>query len=498
MRLSLNTKELYNLLKRTPVGHSFVLFVYLFLSKSLLFSQGIDSTRAGIHQVESEYYSSRKSAGLKEGEKEISFPSNLIIKERNNLTGMVFGWHPYWVASSAYLSYDYNALSHIAYFSYEVDTSSGGYTSIHDWSTTPVISYAHQRGTKVVLTVTNFGTARNTELLSDTVKQKFLINTVISLLISRNGDGVNFDLESVALSQRNNLVDFIRRAVKMIKARLPASEISMATPAVDWSGSWDLLQLSQLSDYLIVMGYDYYWKGSATAGPVAPLEGESYNVTRTITTYLAAGVAPEKLLLGVPWYGYDWPVVTNTRKANASGTATARIYTAANQLAVANGKTFDLSTKVPWVSYGSSPSWRQLWFDDPQSLGMKYSLTKYKNLGGIGIWALSYEGGSSDMWGEIKSAFVDFDSSRNIIIKVYPNPTSQSSKIEFSLASAGFITLIIYDSQGKEREVLISESLDAGFHFKDFNPSRYGSGLFIAVLRKNNSVSTQKILVTTK
>lgn len=63
--------------------------------------------------------------------------------------------------------------------------------------------------------MTNFGTARNTELLRDTVKQKFLINTVIGLLKNRNGDGVNFDLESVALTQKKNLVSFISRAVSM-------------------------------------------------------------------------------------------------------------------------------------------------------------------------------------------------------------------------------------------------------------------------------------------
>ena len=496
MKLFRINKKFYNFLKGTP--ERLLFFAFLFLSKSLLFSQGPDSLRTGIHQVQSDYYSLHKSAGLKESEKEISFPSDLVINEKKSFTGKVLGWHPYWVASTSYLSYDYNTLSHIAYFSYEVDTATGGYTSIHEWNTTPIISYAHLKGTKVLLTVTNFGTARNTELLSDTLKQKFLINTLINLLISRNGDGVNFDLESVALSQRNNLVDFIRRAVNMIKAQLPASEISMAAPAVDWSGSWDLLRLSQLCDYLIVMGYDYYWKGSTTAGPVAPLEGESYNVTRTITTYLAAGVPPAKLLLGVPWYGYDWPVTSSARKASATGTATSRVYTAAIRLALTYGKKLDLSTKVPWVTYIGSPAWRQLWFDDPESLASKYSLVNSKKLGGIGIWALSYEGGSSEMWGIIKSALFYNDSAKNVINKVYPNPASESAKIEFSLASAEYIKLIIYDSQGKEMEVLVDEKLNAGFHYKEFRPGKYGYGLYIIVLRSKNSISTRKIIVEKK
>lgn len=469
-----------------------ILFILISLS---LESQEPDSLRIGIHQVQSEYFSLDKSGKLQGFEKETTFPSNLLINSSRSMTRKVLGWHPYWVPSTAYLAYDYSALTHLAYFSYEVDTATGGYSSIHDWNTTPIISYAHLKGTKVILTVTNFGAARNTELLTDTMKQKFLINTLISLLIARNGDGVNFDLESVALSQRTNLVNFIRRAVTMIKARLPESEISMASPAVDWSGSWDLNQLSQLCDYLIVMGYDYYWKGSSTAGPVAPLEGESYNVTRTLNTYISAGVSPGKLLLGVPWYGYDWPVVTNTRKATASGTATSRLYTAANQLALTNGKTFDLSTKVPWVSYGSSSAWRQLWYDDTESLGMKYALVNNKDLGGIGIWALSYEEGSSNMWGEIVSAFTDFIPTRNIILKIRPNPVYETTRIEFSLTVSEYVTLKIYDSQGKERLVLVDEKLDAGFHSKEFKPAGYGSGLYFCVLRSKSFVSTRKILV---
>jgi hypothetical protein len=55
-----------------------------------------------------------------------------------------------------------------------------------------------------------------------------------------------------------------------------------------------------------MMGYNYYWSGSSTAGPVAPLDGEDYDITGSIREdYLDEGVAPSRLLLGMPWYGYD-------------------------------------------------------------------------------------------------------------------------------------------------------------------------------------------------
>jgi spore germination protein YaaH len=468
---------------------------FLFLSSLPLASQDSDSLRIGIHQAESEFYSTFFPKDYNHEEKAGPVPSKLFKSVPRTLIRKVLGWHPYWAGTSAYLSYDYSALSHIAYFSYEVDTATGGYTTISSWNSTPIIDYAHQRGTKVLLTVTNFGTSRNNELLTDTDKQKFLINTIITLLKSRNGDGVNFDLESVSVSRRNDLVSFIGMAVSLIKAELPDAEISLATPAVDWSGAWDLKKLSELCDYLIVMGYNYYWSGSSTAGPVAPLDGESYNVTKTVITYLNAGVAPEKLLLGVPWYGYDWPVVSSARKSTTTGTGTAKTFSAAQEIANTYIKTFDPSTKVPWVSYSASSTMRQLWFDDNVSLGLKYNFADSKNLGGIGIWALSYEGSDQEVWRAIDNAFSVELQDDNRIIKIYPNPVSTIAEIQFSIKEQTDVSLKIYDMPGKEIMVLYDGNLEAGFHTEIFNSVPLPAGIYLCVLTTGKKSSTSKIIV---
>jgi spore germination protein YaaH len=467
----------------------------LFLGMSgILYGQKPDSSRIGIHQSQSDFYASFKSAQQKADPGGLLFPIDLVPGTEKRLTKRVLGWHPYWVSSTAYQAYDYSALTHIAYFSYEVDTATGGFTSVHDWYTTPIISYAHERGTKVLLTVTNFGTARNTELLSDTAKQKYLITNLITLLKNRNGDGVNFDLESVSVTQRANLVSFIGRAVTMIKAQIPEAEISMATPAVDWSGSWDLKALSELCDYLIFMGYDYYWKGSTTAGPVAPLQGENYNVTRSITTYLGLEVAPSKLMLGVPWYGYDWPVVSNLRKAATTGTGTARLYSAAKQLAEDHGYTFDITTSVPWLSYNAS-TWRQMWYDDLESLGMKYDLVNQKELSGIGIWALSYEGTDKRMWKNIASAFSSWETTADSVISVYPNPLSSSFTIEYVLTQKEKVSMFVFDSRGRKIISAVDAEREAGFNSEWISMEGIGSGVYFVTLRTGDSAITKKIVV---
>lgn len=449
----------------------------------------------GIHQEESEYWSKEWMKGYTYDEKGSETPSVYIADPVKEMQVKVLGWHPYWAASSAYQKYDYTVLTHIAYFSYEVDTATGGYSTIRGWESTPVVDYAHQRGTKVLLTVTNFGTARNTALLSDTLKQKHLLETLIPLLKSRNADGVNFDLESVALSQKDNLVSFMQRAVSRIKAELPTAEISMATPAVDWSGSWDLKKLSELCDYLIIMGYNYYWSGSSTAGPVAPLLNETYNVSRSVNTYLGAGVAPAKLMLGVPWYGYDWPVEDESRKSKTTGTGTSRTLAVAESIALIHSRTFDVLTKVPWVSYMQSSSWRQLWFDDSQSLLMKYEYSLSKNLAGVGIWALSYEGSEAGAWSALKQAFIGAIPSKSAIARIFPNPVSYYAQIEYDIASVSDITLKICDMNGRTIEVLEKGLREPGRYIADLDASDYDQGVYICVLSSGKTSSSRKIVI---
>ena len=455
--------------------------------------------RKSIHQLESEHH--RNDPAGETAQSPAMVPLLPKTGGTQSLSKKAYGWHPYWASQSAYATYDYGALTHIAFFSYETDTATGGYLTNRQWLTTPIIAYAHSQGVKVTLTVTNFGLENNDKILGDTVKQQRMINTLISLLQSANGDGVNFDLESVRLSQRANLVAFMRRASTQIKAVLPNAEISMATPAVDWSGSWDFAQLAQICDYLIVMGYDYYYSGSSTAGPVAPLAGENYNVTKTVQTYLDAGVPSSKLLLGVPWFGFDWPVRSSARKSQATANASSRTYAVAEQMASSYGKTFDALTKVPWFSYQSGTDWRQVWYDDTASLSAKYGLVNSRKLGGIGIWALSYDGSRQEIWNGIKAAFsttgiekrgdvrpVQFELYQN-----YPNPFNPGTAISYQLLANSFVVLKVFDVLGREVATLTEQMMPAGFHTVTWKAVNVPSGFYIYRLIAGNHVESKKM-----
>jgi spore germination protein YaaH len=468
--------------------------------------QEYDTSFVGIHQAESEYYSGVFDTIPPPGDVSYETPVTLKSRAAGDPSFMVYGWHPYWANASAYLSYDYDVLTHIAYFSFEVDTATGAYSNLRGWDTTPLISYAHQRGVKVMLTVTNFGQARNTEILTDTVKQWTLINSLVYQLKSRNGDGVNFDFESVPSAMKSNMVSFCRRAVRGIKAELPQAEISLATPAVNCSDGWDLQALAQICDYVIMMGYNYYWSGSTTAGPVAPLAGENYNITRSIDEdYLDAGVLQGKLLLGVPWYGYDWPVTGSGRKAATTGSGTSRVYSSTLPLVASYGKTFDNATSVPWLSYQNTSGWRQMWFEDSLSLRLKTGFALTRHLAGIGIWALSYEAGRPELWNGIKDAVSGTTSSddgniteglsRAEILGIAPNPVSERSLITCHIPGYCSYTLTLYDMEGRAVKSLAAGTADPGTFQVLLDADSFSPGLYICVLRTPAGSSTATLAI---
>ncbi|MCK4664292.1 MAG: T9SS type A sorting domain-containing protein [Bacteroidales bacterium] len=326
----------------------------------------------------------------------------------NILNKIVFGWHPYWMGSS-YHDYDFFLLSDIAYFSYEVNPNNGSYYDIHDWKTTALITEAQEFGTRISLTVTLF--SNHALLLENTENQQNLIDSLILLVQLRGADGVNIDFEAMPGSQSENFTGFMIALTEKFHTTIPNSIISVAIPAIDWNNTFDIEILNQFVDLFIIMGYDYHWPSSPDAGPVSPKNNgtlwTALDITRSINKYLEAGISPSKLCLGVPYYGYDWPTIDNSFSSQTTGSATARTYSQATSLSENFGRKWDEHSSTPYLMYKSANQWRQCWFDDEESLKMKYDLVIMKNMAGIGIWALGYDGNSENLWNILNQKFTD-------------------------------------------------------------------------------------------
>jgi GH18 family chitinase len=324
------------------------------------------------------------------------------------LGATVFGWNPYWMGT-AYENYDYSLLSDVCYFSYEVDPTTGGYTSIHSWRTTGLVDRAKAAGTRVHLCVTLF--SDHARFFANATARLTLIDSLTALVKARNANGVNIDFEAVPASERASMAAFIVELARRFHKEIPGSRISIALPAVDWGNAFDVVAMRDDVDLFIIMGYDYHWRGSTNTGPVSPKNNgtlwSAYDVTRSINNYLGKGIPPGKLALGVPYYGYEWPTTDSTIGDSTLGAGTAVLYNTAHARAESYGRKWEAGSSVPWYSYRVDSLWRQGWYDDEESLGAKYDLVLMKRLAGIGIWALGYDDGRRELWDLIESRFTD-------------------------------------------------------------------------------------------
>lgn len=391
----------------------------------------------------------------------------------------VFGWVPYWISQAAWSKFDWSALTAIGFFSLEVDTATGSARTLRGWSTTPLRDMARSNGVKLVLTVTLFGSAANTAVLSDPIRRTRLVATITDAIDSGAGDGVNIDCEAVSSTQRDNLVAFMSELATSVRAAVPGAEISMAVPAVDWSNAFDVVRLDAICDYLIVMGYDYHWSGAASAGPVAPLAGESCNVTRSLQSYLTRGSQPAKLMLGVPWYGYDWWTADSLRGSAALASGVAVIYSTTQSSATVYGRMFDAATSVPWYRYKIDNDWHQAWYDDSLSLALKYRYVNDNALGGIGIWALGYQGDAEDVWQGIHQAFDVPSATPATDATTTAGMTIANDALRITLPRATKVRVEIHDILGAHVATLVDAMLDAGVHVIPMNIDRTGSGVYV-------------------
>lgn len=330
-------------------------------------------------------------------------------------TKTIYGFMPYWVASDiSHVQWD--LLTHVAYFSVDLnpDGSVTNLTGSYAWPSgsyaAAVRNAAHANGVKVTLAATNFSSTEIATLLSSSTNRQNAIND-LKAMVQGYGDGVNIDLEGVPVAQKANLVTFMTDLKAAFHTAIPGSHVTLDTPAVDWSGAFDYDQLALASDGMFIMGYDYYWSGSSTAGPCAPLTSGSTwgtrNVTWTVNDYITYGGAENrgKFILGLPYYGRDWPTTSTSVPSSTTAAGTSKVYDAARSAAATYGRLWNDASQTPYYTYTSSGTPHQGWYDDAQSLGLKWDLVNSEDLGGTGMWALNYDKSDDQLWDKLRELF---------------------------------------------------------------------------------------------
>ncbi len=148
-----------------------------------------------------------------------------------------------------------------------------------------------------------------------------------------------------------------------------------------------------------------------------------------------------------------------------------------------------------WVPAGGSPALTGASFSDPNLAG--FEVTTYRGALGSGSnWLTSWT-----QWDPKNYATVSVQTISNevpsafVLNQNYPNPFNPSTKINFSLPKAGFVTLKVYDLTGKEVSSLVNENLNIGTYGVDFNAAALTSGIYFYTLNTENFSETKKMML---
>jgi len=219
-------------------------------------------------------------------------------------------------------------------------------------------------------------------LLPGSSQRAKLITDLIAA--TRSFDGLNVDFENIPARSIDAYFSFLRE----LKAGLPDKIFSVAlygrTRATP-NEIYDYEKIAAIADKIFVMAYDEHWSTSKP-GPVSTLRW-----CRNVAEYAMRVVGPEKLVMGIPFYGRAW-VEQNHHRAYVYAGIERLIRTHdVKEIKRENSTpTFDYIAQVPVKVY----------YEDEYSISARFVMYKSMNVKAIGFWRIGQE--TQKIWDILK------------------------------------------------------------------------------------------------
>ena len=279
-------------------------------------------------------------------------------------------------------------LSYLAPFTYGI-TASGDLLPLEDDT---MLASARQRGTGPVMhlsTLTEsgqFDTQRGELVLTDQAIQGRLIDQVLRTVLEKGYAGVDVDFEYLPGQLAAAYADFLSRLRRLLNAQgkflwtALAPKTSAAQRGLLYEGH-DYAAVAAASDGVLLMTYEWGY----TYGPplaVAPIPN-----VRAVLDYAVTAIPPEKIFLGVPNYGYDWPLpfVQGVTRAQSISNQRAIELAIEHDIAIQ----YDETAQSPFFHYtDAAGTVHEVWFEDARSMDAKLRLIAEYGFRGAGFWNL--------------------------------------------------------------------------------------------------------------
>lgn len=293
-----------------------------------------------------------------------------------------------------------------------------------EWETQSIkdlITKTHINGNKFTLSIICQDNNDIESILDSKSSQQKLIDGISHEIKSRDLDGINIDFEYLGEPDEKYKQKFTEFS-KLLRSSFPTTklEISIMPRAARNPDIIDLKELTSIYDNFIGMSYDFNGGTSTNAGPIAPMTGFKENKyffdVTTMYEDLEKYIPKEKIIMGIPYYGWDWAVedgkkILSTTLPQADPENYSAVISYARAREEKNFKKsqcfFDDYALEPWCWY-TDPKTKidhQVWFQNNKSIGIKYDFVNKSNLGGMAIWVLGYDKDYPDLWNLLANKF---------------------------------------------------------------------------------------------
>jgi len=284
----------------------------------------------------------------------------------------------------------------ISPFWYTTDASGRLYGQRDD----ELVEIAHKNNVRIIPSIHNVNNpGAVVPVLSNPQLRARHIQNIVDEVLARNYDGIDIDYESLAPSLRDDFTTFIVDLAAALHAHNKLLTVAVHAKDRDDGGLGafqDWAAIGPHVDQLRIMTYDYHWRGSGP-GPVAP----AYWI-EAVANYAREVVDPAKVLLGVHFYGYDWP---------PNGNATARPWRIIEEIINEYQPTVSFIERnargrvgESTFTYRTSAGTRTVWFMTDTGLADKIATVQRLDLAGIAIWQLGYE--RPEYWQTVRANLV--------------------------------------------------------------------------------------------
>ncbi len=278
-------------------------------------------------------------------------------------------------------------LTYLSIFSYQIHND-GNLVDIDD---EPLIAAARSANVAPLMVITNMPEGGSFDsdlahiLLNDMEVQNRLIENIVYTLETKNYFGLDVDFEYIFPEDIESYNAFLRKITDILHplgytvSTAVAPKLSGDQEGLLYEGH-DYVAHGQIVDHVIIMTYEWGY----TYGP--PMAVAPINEVEKVIQYAVTAIPRDKILMGIPNYGYEWILPYEEGTAATTVTNVGAVDLAAR---VGANIMFDELSQAPYFNYyGSDGRQRVVWFEDARSIFAKLMLAGEYELEGVSYWTI--------------------------------------------------------------------------------------------------------------